>query len=376
MDGARRRATASTKGARRGGCAQFPRSICVKKANTPGARALIPACRASLALAGAFGLVLVSLLSCAPAHADLLDAQWNEGSPDCAGHPGPALEVRRYDIRTFILREGLCTTSQAPFMYLLIGSERALLIDTGAVDDPAKVPLARAVEQLLPGAGPQKLPLLVVHTDRRFDHRAGDGQLMHLPNTQVVGTDLASIESFYGLPVFPYGRASLNLGERAIDVIPTPGHDATGITFYDRGTGLVFCGDFLLPGRIIIDDIDAYRESVDRLIMRLGDWRVTAILGGHIEQDAQGQLYSRWAAYHPHEHPLPMTLGDLKALSVALDRFNGYYTHSGGFTMSSPRRILTAVAVPGGLAALGLVWAAAHYLRRRRGGRGAVQAVG
>jgi glyoxylase-like metal-dependent hydrolase (beta-lactamase superfamily II) len=253
-------------------------------------------------------------------------------------------------------------------MYLLIGSEKALLIDTGDVEDPGKVGLARTVQQLLPGEGAQKLPLLVVHTHRHPDHRAGDRQLKLLPSTQVVGYDLDSVEKFYGLPDWPSGRAAINLGGRAVDVIPTPGHNETEVTFYDRGTGLVFCGDFLLPGRILVDDIEAYRASATRLIDRLGDWPVTAFLGGHIEMDAQGKLYKWGAQHHPDERPLPMTLADLKALSAALEQFNGFYTDSGGFTMTNPLHNLLAIAVPAGLAVLALLWLLARYLRRRSRG--------
>ncbi|MGH9701514.1 MAG: MBL fold metallo-hydrolase, partial [Candidatus Acidiferrales bacterium] len=61
-------------------------------------------------------------------------------------------------------------------MYLVLGSTKALLIDTGDVADPKMMPLAATVMNLLPGQGPAKLPLLVVHTHRHLDHRAGDAQ--------------------------------------------------------------------------------------------------------------------------------------------------------------------------------------------------------
>jgi glyoxylase-like metal-dependent hydrolase (beta-lactamase superfamily II) len=34
-------------------------------------------------------------------------------------------------------------------------------------------------------------------------------------------------------------------------VIPTPGHNATHVVFYVRITGLLFSGDFLMPGRLL-----------------------------------------------------------------------------------------------------------------------------
>ena len=90
-------------------------------------------------------------------------------------------------------------------MYLLIGSTRALLIDTGDVADANQMPLAKTVMDLLPGDGAAKLPLLVVHTHRHLDHRAGDGQFMHLPNVQVVGFDVDSVRSYYKFADWPNG---------------------------------------------------------------------------------------------------------------------------------------------------------------------------
>src|SRR5579864_7657393 len=103
-----------------------------------------------------------------------MDFHWSEGAKDCKSTPQAPIEVHAYNPQTFILRENLCATFEAPFMYLLIGSTKALLIDTGDIADPNVVPLADTVMRLLPGEGPTKLPLLVVHTHRHLDHRAGD----------------------------------------------------------------------------------------------------------------------------------------------------------------------------------------------------------
>ena len=84
-------------------------------------------------------LALAASLMSAPAWAQLapgsMDVQWNEGSADCAKNPQPPLQQHQYNAQTFILRENLCTTFEAPFMYLLIGSSKALLIDTGDIED-------------------------------------------------------------------------------------------------------------------------------------------------------------------------------------------------------------------------------------------------
>jgi hydroxyacylglutathione hydrolase len=125
------------------------------------------------------------------------------------------------------------------------------------VADQKQMPLAGTVMHLLPGAEPSKLPLLVVHTHRHLDHRAGDGQFAPLSNVQVVGWDLATVRRYYDFIDWPNGLAQINLGDRTVDVIPTPGHNETHVAFYDRNTGLFFSGDFLMPGRLLIDDADA-----------------------------------------------------------------------------------------------------------------------
>jgi len=295
-----------------------------------------------------------------------MDVRWNEGSPDCAKNPQPPLQVHAYNGASYILRENLCSTFEAPFMYLLIGSEKALLIDTGDVADPKRMPLAQTVMQLLPGTDSSKLPLLVVHTHRHLDHRAGDPQFEHLPNVRVVGYDLDSVKRFYHFTNWPEGMAEIELGHRTVDVLPTPGHNETEVSFYDRNTGLFFTGDFLLPGRLLIDDARADLASAKRAAAFVRDRPVSFVLGGHIEMDSQGQLFPWESTYHPDEHVLQLSQQDVLALPTIVGSFNGFYTENHGFTMTNSVRILiafgvAAVAVVGGF----LLWLI-RFIRRRR----------
>src|SRR4029077_6820225 len=122
-----------------------------------------------------------------------LPAQWNIGAKDCVASPQPPLQVHTYEPQTFILRQSPCATFEANFIYLLIGSDKSLLIDTGAFADPNGMPLAKTILQLLPDKDDKKLPLLVAHTHRHLDHRAGDPQFTSLPSTQVVPFDLEGL---------------------------------------------------------------------------------------------------------------------------------------------------------------------------------------
>jgi glyoxylase-like metal-dependent hydrolase (beta-lactamase superfamily II) len=295
-----------------------------------------------------------------------LSARWSEGARDCKARPEAPLEIRAYDATTFVLRENLCATFEAPFMYLLIGKTRALLIDTGDVADPALMPLAKTVMGLLPQAGAARLPLLVVHTHRHSDHRAGDAQFQNLPGVQVVGYDLVSIQRFYHFTDWPNGLAQIDLGGRTVDVFPTPGHNATHVAFFDRNSALLFSGDFLLPGRLLIDDAKADLASARRAAAFVQTRPVSAVLGGHIEQDTAGNAFDWGSRYHPGEQPLPMTKADVLALPAAVSHFNGFYGQWGRFIMVDSERLLIVTAAIVIVALVGLGLGLILFFRRRR----------
>jgi hypothetical protein len=98
----------------------------------------------------------------------LLGVHWNEGAKHCALELPAPLQVHAYNPRTFIIRQNPCASGEANFMYLLIGSNQALLIDTGAVESTGAMPLAETVTGLLPDRGAGKIPLLVVHTHKHL----------------------------------------------------------------------------------------------------------------------------------------------------------------------------------------------------------------
>src|ERR1700744_1240996 len=110
-----------------------------------------------------------------------LDVSWIHGSPARRRASDPPLQVHRYDPHTVIVRESKSVNYEAPFLYLLFGNDRALLLDTGATADPAKFPLRATVDRLIAGwLAPHPLDtsqLVVAHTHGHNDHVAGDAQL-------------------------------------------------------------------------------------------------------------------------------------------------------------------------------------------------------
>jgi hydroxyacylglutathione hydrolase len=312
------------------------------------------------------GLLLTALPSLAELSGGSIDARWDEGATDCKTHEAAPLQTHAYNPTTYILRESLCSTFEAPFIYLLIGSQKALLIDTGDVGDPKQMPLAETVMALLPSAVGSRLPLLVVHTHRHLDHRSGDGQFANLPNVQVVGFDVDSVRRYYHFKDWPNGVAQIDLGDRTIEVIPTPGHNETEVSFYDRDTGLFFSGDFLMPGRLLIDDTSADRMSAERVAAFVKERPVTYVLGGHIELNQSGELFPWQSQYHPGERPLQMSKDDLLALPAAVNSFNGFYTKSGNFTLMNPVHNLIALGTAVLIVLVALVFWLVRFIRSRR----------
>lgn len=322
-------------------------------------------------LPASFALALV--LGAPSAQADLapgsMDMHWDAGADDCTKHTAPPLEVHAYNANTYILREDLCATWEAPFMYLLIGSQKALLIDTGDVADPKLMPLASTVMGLLPEVAGRKLPLIVVHSHHHLDHRAGDPQFQGVPGVTLVSPDLDQVQSYFGFKHWPEGMAQMDLGGRVIDVVPAPGHNLTHVVYYDLNTGILFSGDFLLPGRVLVDDLDAYAASAKRVADFVRDRPVSHVLGGHIEKNQASELLDWESTYHPDEHSLGLSKADVLALPAALDKFNGFYTETGGFVIENPLHNLIAFAVAVVLVLVALGWLLFRYIRKRRARR-------
>ncbi len=296
------------------------------------------------------------------------DVRWHPGAEDCE----PALQVteaRALDETTIVIRQNPCIDFEANFLYLLIGDERALLIDSGATDEPRlTAQLTGLVSRYLDRADGSRLPLVVAHTHGHLDHRAGDEAFAALPGTTVVPVDGEGMRRFFGLQDWPEGGAHFELGNRRIELVPTPGHHPDHVVFIDSRTRLMFTGDFLLPGRLLVDDIDAYAESTRRVIEAVNTYGSGYALGAHVEMNAAGELYASGASFHPDERalPLPFATEDAVALRQALQDFNGFYNRHPHYAVVDPIRNLIALGL-GILVALALgVWAVRRLIKRRR----------
>ena len=121
-----------------------------------------------------------------------LNVAWIHGSEAAKYNTDPDIQVHACDEHTYILRQNMAVSYEAPFMFLLFGASRALLLDTGATANPRFFPLRQTVDSIIGGwlAGhphPDGYGLLVLHTHSHTDHTAADGQFAHRPDTVVIG---------------------------------------------------------------------------------------------------------------------------------------------------------------------------------------------
>jgi glyoxylase-like metal-dependent hydrolase (beta-lactamase superfamily II) len=258
-----------------------------------------------------------------------------------------AIQRHRVDEHTWLLRQSLRVSYEAPIMYLLFGAHTALLLDTGATKDPVLFPLRATVDELVAGwlnSHPRDgYRLVVAHTHAHGDHVAADGQFAGRPDTTVIGTDVAAVRDFFGLAQWPAGEAVLDLGERALTVFPVPGHHRAHIAVHDPWTGFLLTGDTVYPGRLYVEDMPAYAESLDRLVTYAEGHPVSHVMGAHIEMSRRAgrdfPIGSR--RRRRDEAPLPMTV---EALSRVRDAAHtaapqpGVHRHDGFAIWNGPCR--------------------------------------
>ncbi len=172
--------------------------------------------------------------------------------------------------------------------YLVVGSRQALLFDTGMGISNIKA----VVEELT------RLPVSVVNSHTHNDHvgdnwrftevygmptdftrtnakgSTADAQAELRPG-QICGTLPAGFDAksyrtrAFHISHWLHDGDKINLGDRTLEIIWTPGHTPDSIALLDEQNGLLFTGDTYYPGPIYLyrpeTDLDAYVLSVQRL---------------------------------------------------------------------------------------------------------------
>ena len=112
-----------------------------------------------------------------------LPLTWNTGGPECMEMP--EWQVHEYNPDLFILRQSGCTDFEKPFLYLLFGKDRALLLDTGSRNGDLAPALQHTVHQWLLRNNRSSISLIVAHSHSHSDHTAGDAELKALKDPAI-----------------------------------------------------------------------------------------------------------------------------------------------------------------------------------------------
>lgn len=282
---------------------------------------------AALALAVSPSLAFAQVLNFVPGE---MPNKWLTGGPDCSELPQD-FQVHRYNNNMYILREAGCVHHEKPFLFLLFGQDKVLLMDTGAGPntDPesGREPNVRAavdfvIGQWLRENNRTSIHLVIVHLHSHFDHIWGDFQFSGRPNTTLIPhSSVPVLKSFFGITFWPHQIVQYNLGGRVLDIIPTPGHDDTELAIYDRQTAILFTGDTLYPGRLYINGTaNEFQASIQRLVDFTEHRAVVHVLGTHIERKLPYTDWPIFEHYQPIEYPLEMGRSTLLELLEATKR--------------------------------------------------------
>ncbi|HET9173548.1 MAG TPA: MBL fold metallo-hydrolase [Actinospica sp.] len=265
---------------------------------------------------------LIDFASAAPV-AGSLDVVWNHGVRG-RGAVEPAIQVHRYDEHTVILRQSKAVNYEAPFLFLLFGNERALLLDSGATKEPERFPLRATVDGLIaewlerhPREGYE---LVVAHTHGHGDHVAGDGQFADRPNTTVVAREVEAVQAYFGFDAarWPDQTVTFDLGGRVLEGFGSPGHHKAAVTWYDPWTAILLTGDTVLPGRLYAFDYAAFLATLDRMVDFAATHPISHVLGCHIEMtNRPARDYPLGATYQPDERIPQLTADRLTAVRDA-----------------------------------------------------------
>ena len=255
--------------------------------------------------------------------------------------------MHRYDPHTYVLRQSKTLTAEAPFLYLLFGSERAVLFDTGASKktdgNPLRETVDGIVEAWLAEHPREGYHLVVAHTHGHLDHVEGDAQFADRPATTIVDRELEAMQEFFGFTAWPDEIVRFDLGGgRVLEMIGTPGHQRATVTIYDPWSGFLLTADNALPGRIYAFDFPDYLDSMERTVEFARTREITHVMGCHIEMTRRpGADYPVGCRYQPDERPLEMTvqqLTDLRDAARSIKDQPGAHTFDDFLIMNGPYR--------------------------------------
>lgn len=186
-----------------------------------------------------------------------------------------------------------------------------------------------SLREHIPLVTEKKLLAIASHTHfdhigchHEFEHRCVhvlEADLLASPTRKNTLADpYVTDDIFTALPPEPYLSASyavksapanrlledgdiIDLGNRQLEVIHTPGHSPGGIALWETATATLFSGDIVYDGPLIEDTYHANADDYHRSMVRLLDMPVDTIHGGHFGsygRERHRQIIKAWLDAH------------------------------------------------------------------------------
>ncbi|MBP3372684.1 MAG: MBL fold metallo-hydrolase [Clostridia bacterium] len=189
------------------------------------------------------------------------------------------------DFRAWQIDPGTwCLDTLVANSFLLIGEEKAMLVDTGMSRNNLKEFVSTITD----------LPVFVVNTHGHFDHTGGNGffedvymsayAATEAKTVFTVGDDARSEDEYpldYEIKIIEEGHI-FDLGGRRIEVIAIPCHSPGSLAYLDLDKKILFSGDEIDPGQVLLigyDDeprkrLEDHLSNMEKLLARKDDIRI------------------------------------------------------------------------------------------------------
>jgi hydroxyacylglutathione hydrolase len=223
--------------------------------------------------------------------------------------------IEAIDATTFAIGEP--RYYQGNYSYLIIGDQKAILFDAGTGTRDI-VPVVRSLT---------RMPVTVIPSHLHYDHV---GALGHFESTALLDSpalrvrarnSLLTLERYEFLgfiqdlvpPTFRVdewwpANSAVDLGNRRIRVLATPGHTPTSVSLYDEQRRQVFVGDFVYPGTLY-----AFYPGASRSTYLATTRQLLALL------DPEARIYTAHMADPPAPVRAPvLEMADLRNLEQTL----------------------------------------------------------